>query len=101
MHQIHEGDPQHKELDLWEFHEAGDSRVVPNAAVLCHYVFSPSTEQVIFFQNRSGPGGEIRAYGPDGRFVWYEVPNKRPKDYGLLVGLFAKIERQGKLIVYR
>jgi len=52
--------------------------------MFCYYALSPSTERVIFFSEPVPGGdlrilGELRAYGPSERFVWYESPSGPPR----------------------
>jgi hypothetical protein len=82
--------------DLWLFHDADDCREVKAILSFGYYAISPSTERVVY----SPDGAEVRAYGGQGRFVWYTIPAYMDRwDGSMLTGLFSELEKAGKLSV--
>lgn len=104
MHQTIDAAP-----DLWLFHDAGDHRQVRTILSFCCYALSPSTELVVYFPDPLPPGwpprvvaatGEIRAYGPDKKFVWYHLLRGSSLHVGSMVaGLLKEMQKAGKLTI--
>jgi hypothetical protein len=92
-------DVEESYLDLWRYHDAGDCRQVRNVLSFSNYALSPSTERMILFQSPENPMlGEVRVYGPEGQFVWFEV-NKGCSPFAakMLTGLFLEFKKCDKL----
>lgn len=75
--------------------------------MICYYALSSSTERLfssrIFFSEPVPGGhpairilGELRAYGPGERFVWYEIPRwSSPFVYSMISELFVQMQKAG------
>lgn len=88
MHQ-----PLDDEVDVWMFHDRGDFRNVTNVTSFAYYALSPKTREVVFTQE-SPLSGEIKAYGPEEQFVWYDIPHKLDQSTGSLVsGLLKELSK--------
>lgn len=102
MHQMiyesrHRLDPPPE--DLWFLEDAGHKRRVGKIIPFAHYALSPSTREVLLFGGSGAPRdlAEMRAYGPDEKMCWYEVPEWDPFIYSLVGGLLLELRKLNRL----
>lgn len=87
--------------DLWIYHDPGDRRRVMNVLSFSYYALSPSTESMVLYPHPTNPmRGEVRVYGPEGQFVWYEVQDNCSEYVTkMLQGLFVEFKNSNRLKV--